>query len=59
MEIVYATATPSVNSHSQTRAARVLFRDPVEFSLSSLAVEIRWHSLSWLGKRIAEGESKN
>ena len=33
---------------SQTRAARVLFRDPVEFSCSSPATEIRWHSLSWL-----------
>jgi hypothetical protein len=43
-------------THSQTRAARVLFRDPVEFSCSSLAPEIRWHSLSWLGKRFAEGQ---
>jgi hypothetical protein len=35
-------------THSQTRAARVLFRAPVEFSCSSLTAEIRWHSLTWL-----------
>jgi len=46
-------------THSQTRTARVLFRDPVEFSCSSLAAEIRWHSLNWLGKRIAEGQRKS